>query len=90
MVPVGSNSSTGAKPTVVVAVAVAVAVAADTGISGFGRLQFYCFQQAKRERALGALNGTPLHVSLSASQRIVRLFSFPKKKEKVTSESCFS
>ena len=51
MVPAGSNSSTGAKPTVAVAVAVAVVVAADTGISGFGRLRFYCFQQAKRERA---------------------------------------
>ena len=52
-VPVGSNSTTGAT--------VAVAVAADTGLSGFGRLRYYCFQQAKRERALGFLNGTLLH-----------------------------
>ena len=55
MVPVGSNSTTGAT------VAVAVAVAADTAISGFVRLRFSHFQQAKRERALGALNGTLLH-----------------------------
>ena len=52
-VPVGSNSTTSAT--------VAVAVAADTAISGFGRIWFYHFQQAKRERALGALNGTLLH-----------------------------
>ena len=63
MVPVGSNSTTGAT--------VAVAVAADTGISGFGMHRFYCFQPAKRKRALGALNGTLLHVSLSGSHVII-------------------
>ena len=62
-VAVGSNSTTGAT--------VAVAVATDTGISSFGRLWFYCFQQAKRERALGSLNGALLHESLIASHKSI-------------------